>query len=54
MTPEQMYNEMVQIYGDALPNLVQQPKEFEYYVKLYKYRKYMEQQHVQEQTANGT
>ena len=53
MTPEQMYNEMVEIYGDKLPNLDQQPREFEYYVKLYKYRKFMEQQNVQEQTTNG-
>jgi hypothetical protein len=30
------YNRMVQIWGDKLPNLEQEPYRFEYYVKLYK------------------
>lgn len=40
MTDEQILNhyaEMVDIYGDLLPDPEQQPIEFAYFVKLYKY-----------------
>jgi len=37
MTIEEHYNRMVEIYGDKLPNFEHQPKEFAYYVRLYKY-----------------
>mgnify|MGYP003353867435 FL=1 len=30
------YNRMVEIYGNKLPNLDQEPIRFAYYVKLYK------------------
>ena len=30
------YNRMVEIWGDRLPNLEQEPIRFAYYVKLYK------------------
>lgn len=32
-----MYDEMVKIYGDRLPDPERQPREFAYFVKLYKY-----------------
>ena len=32
-----IYNEMVEIFGDHLPNPEQEPIRFAYYVKLYKY-----------------
>jgi hypothetical protein len=36
----QLYNELVEEYGDKLPNPDHYPKTFQYYVKLYKhYRK---------------
>lgn len=31
------YDELVKEFGDKLPNPEQQPIEFKYYVKLYKY-----------------
>lgn len=34
---EQMYEEMVEIYGDKLPDPDHFPKTFQYYVNLYKY-----------------
>jgi len=34
---EKIYNEMVEIFGDSLPNPEQEPVRFAYYVKLYKY-----------------
>lgn len=40
MTDEEMiqiYNEMVERYGDRLPNPEQQPIEFKYYLKLFLY-----------------
>lgn len=40
MTDEEIltiYKEMENAYGDKLPCPVQQPLEFEYYVKLFKY-----------------
>lgn len=37
MTPEQHYEAMINIWGDSLPNPIQQPIEFNYYVKLYNY-----------------
>jgi hypothetical protein len=30
------YNRMLEIWGDSLPNLEQEPIRFAYYVKLYK------------------
>lgn len=38
MTNEQameMYEKLVERYGDQLPNPIQEPQRFEYYVKLY-------------------
>ena len=37
MTPQEMYEDMVRIFGDKLPDLEHCPIEFAYYVKLYKY-----------------
>lgn len=40
MTDQQIldtYNQMVEQYGDALPNPEHCPKEFQYYVKLFTY-----------------
>ncbi len=34
---ERIYNEMVEIFGEKLPNPEQEPVRFAYYVKLYKY-----------------
>lgn len=34
---EKVYQEMVEIFGDHLPNPEQEPIRFSYYVKLYKY-----------------
>jgi hypothetical protein len=34
---EKIYKEMVEIFGDNLPNPEQEPIRFAYYVKLYKY-----------------
>jgi hypothetical protein len=34
---EKIYDEMVEIFGDNLPNPEQEPIRFAYYVKLYKY-----------------
>jgi len=31
------YNRMVEIFGDNLPNIEQEPIRFKYYVKLYRY-----------------
>jgi hypothetical protein len=42
MTDEQIeaaYNEMVQMWGDKLPNPEQEPIRFAYYVRMYKYFK---------------
>lgn len=32
-----MYNDMVRIYGDRLPDIDHEPLRFAYYVRLYKY-----------------
>jgi hypothetical protein len=40
MTDEQIlihYSNMQEIFGEALPNPEHSPKQFEYFVKLYKY-----------------
>jgi hypothetical protein len=42
-----IYNEMVEIFGDHLPNPEQEPIRFAYYVKLYKYY------HIQSQSASA-
>jgi hypothetical protein len=34
---EKMYREMIEIFGDGLPNFEQEPIRFKYYVKLYEY-----------------
>ena len=34
---EKIYQEMVEIFGDHLPNPEQEPVRFAYYVKLYRY-----------------
>lgn len=34
---EKIYQEMVDIFGDHLPNPEQEPIRFQYYVKLYDY-----------------
>ena len=34
---EKIYNHMVEIFGEHLPNPEQEPMRFAYYVKLYKY-----------------
>jgi hypothetical protein len=39
MTVDEQIEEFLRIYGDRLPNPEHCPKEFEYYVKLYKYCK---------------
>jgi len=42
MTDEQIeaaYNEMVEMWGDRLPNPEQEPLRFAYYVRMYKYFK---------------
>lgn len=36
---EQAVNEMIEMYGDALPNPEHEPRRFAYYVKLYFYYK---------------
>lgn len=33
---QKIFNRMVEIWGDRLPNLEQEPIRFEYYLKLYK------------------
>lgn len=33
------YNELVEHYGDSLPNFEHEPRQFAYCVKLYKYLK---------------
>lgn len=45
MTDEQIlekYNELVEMFGDKLPNPEQYPRCFGYYVKMYNYRKCLE------------
>lgn len=40
MTDEQLiehYNKMVELHGDDLPNMEQEPVRFAHYVKVYKY-----------------
>jgi len=39
MTVEEQIEEFLKMYGDRLPNPEHCPKEFEYYVRLYKYVK---------------
>ena len=34
-----LYDEMVERYGDKLPNLDHEPQQFQYYVKLFLYDK---------------
>ena len=36
---EASYNEMVEMWGDKLPNPEQEPIRFAYYVRMYKYFK---------------
>ena len=39
MTDEEvlkLYDEMVEMYGDKLPNPEHEPRQFQYYIKLYK------------------
>ena len=36
---EQAYNEMVDWWGDKLPNPEHEPKRFDYYVRMYRYLK---------------
>ena len=42
MTVDEQIEEFLKMYGDRLPNPEHCPKEFEYYVKLYKYVKELE------------
>ena len=42
MTVEEQIEEFLRMYGDRLPNPEHCPREFEYYVKLYKYVKGLE------------
>jgi hypothetical protein len=42
MTVEEQIEEFLKMYGNRLPNPEHCPKEFEYYVKLYKYVKGLE------------
>jgi len=39
MTIEEKIEEFLEMYGDKLPNPEHCPKEFEYYVRIYKYYK---------------
>jgi hypothetical protein len=39
MTVEEQMKEFLEMYGDILPDPDHCPKEYEYYVKLYKYIK---------------
>ena len=42
MTSEEIeaaYNEMIELWGDKLPNFEHEPIRFEYYVRMYKYLK---------------
>lgn len=43
MTIEEQIEEFLEMYGDRLPNPEHQPKIFEYYVRLYKHIKGLEQ-----------
>ena len=36
---EKAYNEMVEMWGDKLPNPEQEPIRFAYYVRMYRYLK---------------
>ena len=37
VTPEQHFNEMMEMFGDLVPNPKHSPTKFLYYVRLYKY-----------------
>ena len=36
---ETAYNEMLEMWGDKLPNFEQEPRRFAFYVKMWKYAK---------------
>lgn len=44
------YQEMVDHYGDQLPNYIHEPRRFEYYVRLMTWRKQIEMYTVDSQT----
>ena len=37
---QKVFDHMVEIFGDSLPNMEQEPLRFEYYVKMYQYYYY--------------
>jgi len=39
MTPEDVWDELVAMFGDRLPDMDHEPIRFAYYVKLYLYQK---------------
>jgi len=39
MTPEDVWDELVAMFGDRLPDMDREPIRFAYYVKLYLYQK---------------
>jgi hypothetical protein len=43
MTPDELGAALVEEFGENLPNPEQEPKRFNYYVKLFLYDKYVKQ-----------